>query len=613
MTFIRNKGDGAIGPSGSKPKRVKASKAIYNDEAVSQLQLVDGTFSPIINNLTVNGTLTLSGPAVDSVDAAITATGTDDTDGYQLTEEFNVITGGAADTGVELMTAVAGMAVVIANLTASTKKVYPKTGASINDEAATTGFITLQPEQVVTLRAVTTTSWQSSNESESILDKAYLSAGTVSLPSLSFAADKDNGIYYIGANNYALSVAGSKVLELGSGAGGIAVTGLISSTTSVTATTSVSLGTDIIGVKEVDHELNVATTTTAATAGGKVTVRGGTGATSGAGGAVEIIGGTAGATAASIGGAVNVTSGVSGAGNGASGAVNLKSGAATASDTGIVTVASGVPVTTGNSGNVSVASGAGAATGNTGTVSVASGAATTGDSGTATLKTGNATTGSSGVLSVTTGTGTTATGKITASTGNATTTSGLVEIATGTATTTTGAITATTGNATTTSGAISLATGTAVTVGNISIVPGTASSTTVSPVVILGKGVVTKSLDSSVATGGAITGVQLVGGHISVTGGTGNLALPSAADITTAIGATPVGTRIEFVINAVGMTAANIVTLTMGANIVTQKMISAGDSATDQLLTVTNTSNVNMGIFRLCYITATTCSLHRIG
>ncbi len=100
---------------------------------------------------------------------------------------------------------------------------------------------------------------------------------------------------------------------------------------------------------------------------------------------------------------------------------------------------------------------------------------------------------------------------------------------------------------------------------------------------------------------------------MSITGTTGNITLPTAADITTAIGATPVGTTIEFVVNTVGMTAGNVATVALGANIVTQKMISAGDIATDQLLTVTNTAGINMGIFRLCYISATTCSLHRVG
>ena len=578
--------NGALKAMGTKALRTKSAPSVYTDELTTQGQLTDGTFSPTVNNLTVNGTLTLSGPMVDSVDAAITATGTDDTNGYQLTEEFNVITGGAADTGVELMTAVAGMAVTIANRTASTKKVYAGTGASINDETATTGFITVQTEQVVTLRAVTTTSWQSTNESESILDKAYLAAGTAALPSLTFAADKNNGMYYIGADNYGFSVAGANVLNLGSADGGLNVTGQIKATTTVTATTSVSLGTDIIGVKEADHELNVAATTTAATAGGKVTVRGGTGATSGAGGAVDIIGGTAGATAASVGGAVNLTSGVSGAGNGASGAVNLKSGAATASNTGIVTVASGVPVTTGNSGNVVLASGAGAATGDTGTVSLSSGAATTGNSGKATLQSGNATTGTSGITEIITGTGTTASG----------------------------AIQLTTGAATTTGGEITLITGAAVTAGNIVLKPGASSSTTVSPLVIATANIIEKPVNTaSVASGGTITGKQIVDGYVAGTGGTGNWQLPTAADITTAVGATPARTRFIFTNNAVGMTAANVATLVVGANTVTQKMISAGDSATDQLLTVTNDAGKNVGLFAFTFITSTTGSFHRLA
>ena len=156
-------------------------------------------------------------------------------------------------------------------------------------------------------------------------------------------------------------------------------------------------------------------------------------------------------------------------------------------------------------------------------------------------------------------------------------------------------------------------TGTAGAPGNITLTPGTSATTTRAPLTILAKGVVNKKTDTSVATGATATAIGVVGGHLSVTGATGNVTLPTAAEITTAIGATPVGTTIEFVVNAVGMTAANVVTILPGANTTVQKMISAGDVATDQLMTVTNTSNVNMGIFRICYITATTCSLHRIG
>lgn len=71
----------------------------------------------------------------------------------------------------------------------------------------------------------------------------------------------------------------------------------------------------------------------------------------------------------------------------------------------------------------------------------------------------------------------------------------------------------------------------------------------------------------TVATGAAITATQLLTGYFDVTGATGNVALPTAANITSAFGTVRKGTIFEFTVNAVGMTAANIVTLTLGAGI----------------------------------------------
>ncbi len=55
--------------------------------------------------------------------------------------------------------------------------------------------------------------------------------GTVSLPSIGFASDVDNGLYRIGANHYGASAAGAKVLDVS--ATGLGVTGALSSTTLV--------------------------------------------------------------------------------------------------------------------------------------------------------------------------------------------------------------------------------------------------------------------------------------------------------------------------------------------------------------------------------------------
>lgn len=203
---------------------------------------------------------------------------------------------------------------------------------------------------------------------------------------------------------------------------------------------SLTVGEDIHFALEVDHVIDVNASTTAATAGGAIAIKGGIGATSGAGGAVNITGGTAGATAASVGGAVNITSGVSGVGNGASGAVTLRSGVATAANTGTLTIATGAPATSGNSGALSVFSGV-AATGNSGALTIGSGAVTTGTSGGVTISTGNAGTGPSGDITLSPGTASTVVGKIITSNAiiqkhktaaiNATATATAKEVATG--------------------------------------------------------------------------------------------------------------------------------------------------------------------------------------
>jgi len=118
-----------------------------------------------------DGTITTTAPIINSVDAAITATGVDDTDGYAITEQINVITGGAADTGVELPTAVPGLEITIANLTASVKRVYANASDQIDDEAATTGYVELKPEQVAVFTCYTTALWQSNFEAEAAYDR----------------------------------------------------------------------------------------------------------------------------------------------------------------------------------------------------------------------------------------------------------------------------------------------------------------------------------------------------------------------------------------------------------------------------------------------------------
>lgn len=144
--------------------------------------------------------------------------------------------------------------------------------------------------------------------------------------------------------------------------------------------------------------------------------------------------------------------------------------------------------------------------------------------------------------------------------------------------------------------------------GDIIFRTGTQTSTTVKAVISLEKAVVRKPESTSVASGGTITGVQLVGGLITATGATGNWQLPTAAQITTAIGSTPAGTNFEFVFNAAGMTATNTATLVVGANMTVASAPAITGGGT---LTVTQDTQVTAG-FRVVYDTTTTCKIYRI-
>lgn len=163
-----------------------------------------------------DGVITTSSPIVDSVDPAITATGSDDTDGYALSKKFNVITGGADNTGVELPTAVAGLEIVVANLTSSLKKVYANASDQIDDKTATTGSITLQPEQVVVFRAYTTALWQSDSEGDFIYETLYVGNGTLAEPALKVGQDYD-GLYRLGTNQLGVSMNNALATYFGTG------------------------------------------------------------------------------------------------------------------------------------------------------------------------------------------------------------------------------------------------------------------------------------------------------------------------------------------------------------------------------------------------------------
>lgn len=340
---------------------------------------------------------------------------------------------------------------------------------------------------------------------------------------------------------------GSVILQGGMGVEKSLFTGL-----TLNAGTALTVGTNQTFAKEVNHTISVTTTTTAATAGGNLVVVGGGGATSGAGGYAAVSGGNGGATG--TGGAVYLASGNGGA-------------------------------TSGDSGIVSIGTAAETGTDNTGSVAIGSGTAVNGTSGVININSGNCSgTGASGDNSIGTGNvGTANSGDVIVYTGEVSTAGG--------------------------SGDIILNTGDTVSglAGDVILEPGSGTSATVCPVTNIKGGLERQPSNSSVGSGGSITAVQLVKGHITGTGATGNWQLPNTADIITALGSVTVGTNFEFIFNAATMTAANTATLVVGTDMTVSTPVITGGAT----LTVHQANNVTGG-FRVVFDTLTTCKLYRI-
>jgi len=93
---------------------------------------------------------------VDSVEAAITATGTTVTDAYQLTKVINYVTAGAANTGVKFWTAPIGMAITVASGNANNIKIYVPSGHNINGVG---GSFTMSQNQYKVFTRIDATNW----------------------------------------------------------------------------------------------------------------------------------------------------------------------------------------------------------------------------------------------------------------------------------------------------------------------------------------------------------------------------------------------------------------------------------------------------------------------
>lgn len=188
-----------------------------------------------------------------------------------------------------------------------------------------------------------------------------------------------------------------------------------------------TFGDDINFVKEENRVIEVAASTTAATAGANLTIRTGlgNGAESGrltlqsatetgtdASGEAKL---QTGNTASANSGGTTIASGnVSTLGN--SGIVTVNTGSAVTGDSGEVNIKSGAVSTLGASGQLNIESGNSTISGDTGDIICKTGVATLGDSGRVALTTGNATTGSSGDVVITTGTASATRGNVTINT-----------------------------------------------------------------------------------------------------------------------------------------------------------------------------------------------------
>lgn len=198
--------------------------------------------------------------SVARVDPAITALGTSDTDGYALTKELSIITGGAANTGVELPSAAVGLEFTVVNLTATAKKVYATTGDAIDDKTVTTGFVTLQPEDVVVFRAYTNALWQSDFEAEA----AYTSVSTDTISEFTAASGvtvdsaliKDGSLQYNdGATVHIAGMIPNTGIDSLSGAGVVSASKYLTNYTSTGAAQALTLAAgNVVGqLKKVKH------------------------------------------------------------------------------------------------------------------------------------------------------------------------------------------------------------------------------------------------------------------------------------------------------------------------------------------------------------------------
>lgn len=96
--------------------------------------------------------------------------------------------------------------------------------------------------------------WYTRKDGRQISGTVSFGDGTVSLPSMTFTSDTDNGFYRIGANNWAGSCAGTKIIDFSSGA--MAVTGTLSVSSSAVVSGAFTAGPSTAFRIEADGSLN---------------------------------------------------------------------------------------------------------------------------------------------------------------------------------------------------------------------------------------------------------------------------------------------------------------------------------------------------------------------
>lgn len=411
--------------------------------------------------------------------------------------------------------------------------------------------------------------------------------------------------------------------------------------------------TDLLGAKEVDHVMSVGTTITAATVGGKLTIVGGAGATSGAGGVLALASGAGGTTGA--GGALTITSGAATnatAGTGAaSGAITIttgtsatattgtggagatismtgKAGGAATGAAGIGGAGSAIAILSGAGGAASDAASGNAGAGGAGSLTAGAGGAATGTGGAAGgvggaaglvsgaggASAGTAVAGAGGLVSITAGSGgaKAATGHAAGGAGGSVT----VTVGTGGATasdgTDAGGVAGTytiTGGA---GGAASAGTGDGGKGSNIVLTPGaggaSAGGTAGLPgFVVTGRAQVKKHVTAAINTTATATALQVANGYITSTSAAAvTITLPTGTLLGAALGAAQ-GTIFDlFIDNTAG---ANTVTIAVAVNGILSAA-AAANGASQGLLTVPS-GVTGQACFRLMFSSATAYTFTR--